>query len=114
ELDAWLPTVARGQEGGEHGGYDSGGVPLPLLAPALAGSVRALLASVRELLARPRAVARHVDEFRRLHTIRRADGPIVRWLSKRPDARRQMNWESERRGQDLQVLSAQTEETPDQ
>ena len=114
ELDAWLPAVVGGQEGGEHGGHDSGGVPLPLLAPALAGSVRALLASVRDLLARPRAVARHVNEFRRLHTIRRADAPIVRWLSKRPDAQRQMIWQSEQRGQDLQVLSAQTEETLDQ
>jgi hypothetical protein len=38
----------------------------------------------------------------------------VRWLSKRPDAQRQMNWQSEQRGQDLQVLSAQTEVTFDQ
>jgi len=114
ELDAWWPAVVGGREGGEHGGHNTRGVPLALLAPALAGSVRALLASVRELLARPRAVVRHVEEFRRLHTIRRANAPIVRWLSSHPDAQRQMNWQAEQRGQDLQVLSTHAAETLDQ
>lgn len=113
DLDAWLPAVTAGEEGGEHGGHALAGVPLPLLAAALAGTVGALLDAVTALLRSPRTAARTFDDQRRLHTVRRADAGVVRWLGRHPAAARQMDWRAQERAQDPFVRVVATEEGTD-
>jgi hypothetical protein len=100
DLDGWLPAVTGGEEGGEHGGHSIAGIPLPALAAALAGTARALLDAVAGLLERPRLAHRIAEEQRRLHTVRRADAAVVRWLGRHPAAARQLDWDAEERDAD--------------
>lgn len=113
DLDAWLSAVTSGEEGGEHGGYAITGSPLPALAAALAGTARALLNAVEALLARPRHASQMTEEQRRLHTVRRADASIVRWLGRHPAAARQLDWRAEQRESDPFVRVAAVEERLD-
>ncbi len=113
DLDEWHPAVVAGDEGGHHGGQAIIGVPLSLLAIALVGTVRAVLAALDILLQRPRLASRTSDEYRRIHTVRRADEQTVAWLARHPAAALQMDWRTEERAQDPHVRVLLTQEMND-
>jgi len=78
DLDAWLPGIAAGMQGGKHGTVAAAPRAVPGVAVGLVDLAPAVTAALRALLASPRQAERERWHDMPMHAVRRIDGATVR------------------------------------
>lgn len=115
ELDAWVPGLVAGIEGGLAGQVGLDGASVPLATMAVLPLAGVLLRALDTVLAQPRLRARRFDDALPMHAVRRVDPALIVWLSRHADAQRGLNDEvtSQLGEQDLLVPQRLVEDTRD-
>lgn len=85
DLEAWLPGISTGAEGGRGGHVGSSGVSAPLIAEALTPLLPTFERAIRALLEQPKQVDVTVIEEVLLHKVRRVDRETLGWVSRHPE-----------------------------
>lgn len=85
DLEAWLPGVTTGLEGGRSGQVGQDGVSVPLIAEALLPLVPLFVRAVKVLLESPRQLDVSVLQDVPLRKMRRVDRETLKWVSRHPE-----------------------------
>ncbi|WP_224961256.1 nuclease domain-containing protein [Geomonas subterranea] len=85
DLEAWLPGITTGAEGGKGGQVGAVGVSAPLIAEALTPLVGCLEKALRAVIEHPRRLDVTTMEDVSLHMVRRVDRETISWAARHPE-----------------------------
>lgn len=85
DLEAWLPGVTVGIEGGRQGGVSSSGTPAAFIAEALIPLLPVFYDAIRRLIENLRQIDTLEWEEVPLRMMRRVDRQTLKWVSRHPD-----------------------------
>jgi hypothetical protein len=86
QIEAWLPSVSVGVDGGRHGSVGEQGVSAPLLGEALAPLLPPFARALAEVVRLPQTGERLSWQDTSLRVTGRVDRESVRWVGRHPDA----------------------------